>query len=101
MSCVYKIIFLGYLLGIFVVFYYSGYFQMSRKRALVVRDKVTGCLSVCVSIQKHTDTKHCTDIDILYSKAFCSGKVLKYLGEGNYTLSREKLLMNKKMQHPS
>ena len=90
-------IFLGYLLGIFVVFYYSGYFQMSRKRALVVRDKVTGCLSVCVSIQKHTDTKHCTDIDILYSKAFCSGKVLNYCGGGNYTLSREKLLINKKM----
>ena len=94
-------IFLGYLLGIFVGFYYSGYFQMSRKRALVVRDKVTGCLYLCVSITKHTDTKHCTDIDFLYSKAFYPGYVLNHLGEGNYTLSREKLLMNKKNVTPS
>ena len=62
---------------------------MSRKRALVVRDKVIGCLYVCVSITKHTDTKHCTDIDILYSKDFYPGKVLNYC-KGEITHEQKK-----------
>ena len=38
---------------------------------------------VCVlfNTETYTDTKHCTDIDILYSKAFYPDKVLNYCGE--------------------